>query len=214
MFSRISRLLAISAAVLFAPLAAACADDGEIGAAREAMEAEFDRIESDIKDAERKRESGVSGFAAMVFDSNFGLGSYLKVMEMLRRNRASEGVARIAQEVRMIYSETGYGGVSSDAVMASLGAKDGVMENPYGGIYAVGPADGGKFFCVQANGLKPDDCDYVAGSDWPGTYVPGSGARGKAVIARGDFASWRAPKSAGKCSRDKDAAHTVYFCYK
>jgi hypothetical protein len=217
MFSR--ALESLPALILFmlvfaAPACGAPASD-EIGEALKAMEAEFGKIEEDMKDANAAHEAGVSGFATALFDSSFGLASYLRVMDMLYRNRAVGEVARIAQEVRMIYSETGYKGVNSAVVFAALGAKDGTMDNPYGGHYTVGPAAGGSLFCVQASGIKSEDCDYIAKSAWPGAYgLEPSAAAGKAIVARGDYKEFKAPTASATCSKNKNALHTVYFCYR
>jgi hypothetical protein len=196
-------------------LSAAPARADEVGEVREEMDAEFDRIESDLHSAVKSERTGLMGAALTAFEASFGLPGYNRVTEMLRRNRLVADIAHMVQEVRLMYADRGYGYVDMRTLLETMHNRGPVMANPYGGRYVVGPAAGGVLFCIQANGIGARDCEYLAGYRWEGSWSSDGRRRlDRAVVARGDFEEWRPPSKVEECDLGEDAKNTLYFCYR
>lgn len=201
--------------VLFAFLVSlpVMAHDDEI---RADMESEFEKIEQGIKTTNDAPEAEIADFVSDAFDSSFGFSSYLKVMDMLHRWRFASDVARIVQETRLVYSERGYANADTETILATMRVKGAAINNPYGGRFDIGPAPNGIIFCIQASGIKSDECIHFSNMKWEGVRAfDGSDNGGKAIVVRGDFEGWKPPAGKGSsCSREKDAKHTLYLCYR
>ncbi|MDR1476834.1 MAG: hypothetical protein LBI17_01750 [Rickettsiales bacterium] len=168
----------------------------------------------------RKTESGRSivemlgVLAIMGVITVMGISGYSQAVARINRNKMSEDITRLAQEVRTVYAgRNDYAGLNMTTIMSIMGMSGTDYPNPFGGNYGVGTTGPSgattAFFWISSNNISNADCLYFRNMAWQDIRTStGTSATEPLVAASGTTAP---PTGGSNCAA---AGNVFFFVYQ